>query len=62
MYIIEYEKGVYASDGQGDPARTLVKYYAKQFRSKKDALKFMSHALIKVNSFRKFTNPKVLTV
>jgi hypothetical protein len=40
MYIIEYEPGVYAANGDGIPSRTtLVKDYAKQFRSKKNEVK-----------------------
>lgn len=62
MYVIEFEQGVYATSGEGDPARTLKLENALRFSIEREAEKFLSRTIKRVQSFRKFTNPKVLWV
>jgi len=52
MYIIEFEKGVYATEGEGDPARTLRKVYAQTFSTKKKAEARLKIVLNEIKSFR----------
>lgn len=57
-YIVELEKGVWLSVGEGDPARTLKIENAKQFKRKgwaKRGLKF-------ARDYRPFVKAKIRTV
>ena len=42
MYIIELEKGVWVTKGQGDPPRTLVKENASRFTTDRKALIYLN--------------------
>jgi len=59
MYIIVYENGVYATDGEGDPARTLKINNAQLFYSEAIAQKELDKRLDEIKGFRKFPNAKV---
>ena len=59
MYIIEFEKGVYATKGSGDPARTLKVENAQRFSNKVAAKTKLGITLEKIKPYRKFSNPKV---
>jgi len=62
MYIIEFEKGVYATEGEGDPARTLRKVYAQTFSTKKKAEARLKIVLNEIKSFRQLPNSKVVYI
>jgi hypothetical protein len=55
MYIIEFEKEVYATKGNGDPARTLKIANAKRFSDKSTAKEYLDA----IKSYRKFPNAKI---
>ena len=44
MFIVKLERGVYLADGEGDPARTLVKENAKLFSSMLEAVRALTAA------------------
>ena len=46
------EKGVWLADGHGDPPRTLVEDYAKEFESQGEALEALKDA----RKYRPFKN------
>lgn len=58
MHIVELEKGVWLAEGEGDPARTLRKENAKNFKDEKEA----AVALEEARSFRPFINAKTEAV
>lgn len=59
MYIIQFEEGVYASRGKGDPARTLKIENAKRFSCELDANNTLSKIINEIKYFRRFTNPLI---
>jgi hypothetical protein len=59
MYIIEFEEGVYATKGVGDPARTLKIENAVRYSDKTFAKKELTKTIKRVAKFRTFTNPQV---
>lgn len=54
--IVELESGVYLADGEGDPARTILKENAQQFLSMKDAC----IALTKARQYRPFKGAVII--
>ena len=49
---VQLETGVWLTDGDGDPARTLIEEKAREFDSKKEALA----ALAKAREYSPFKN------
>lgn len=49
---VQLEKGVWLTDGEGDPPRTLVEGNAKEFDSNDEAIR----ALTKARKYRPFKN------
>jgi len=59
MYIIEFETGIYATKGNGDPSRTLKIENAQRFESKIKAEERLSSILSRIKYYRIFSNPKI---
>jgi len=57
MYIVELEAGVYLSDGEGDPPRTLDPKFAIGFHTMAEA----GEALTMAREFRPFPNATINT-
>jgi hypothetical protein len=55
-FIVELEKNVWLAPREGDPGRTLVKEYAKEFASEKDANRAIESARV----YRLFRKAKVI--
>lgn len=53
--VIELEPGVWMSEGEGDPPRTLNKEYAYEFRTMESAIK----ALKMARQFRAFEKAQI---
>jgi len=58
-YMVELETGVYLTDGEGDPPRTLIRDNAALYGDKGTALAALDRAR-KVAPFRKFKNAQIL--
>lgn len=56
LFIVELEEGVWLTNGEGDPPRTLVKENAVGFFNKQDAIK----ALEEAKTIRPFKNAKII--
>lgn len=52
---VQLEDGVWLTDGEGDPPRTLVEEKAKEFKNTEEALK----ALTKAREFRPFETAQI---
>lgn len=59
MFIIEFEDGVYATKGTGDPARTLRIKNAQRFSERGKAERKLTKIIEDVKSFRKLPKSKV---
>ncbi|MDA3781027.1 MAG: hypothetical protein PF487_12520 [Bacteroidales bacterium] len=59
MYIIEFEKGVYATKGSGDPARTLKVENARTFSDNVEAKIILTDILEEIKTWRKFPNARI---
>lgn len=55
QYVVKLDDGVWLSDGEGDPARTLVFENAKRFRTNRQGV----IALQKARQFRPFRRAEV---
>jgi len=59
MYIIEFEKGVYATKGNGDPSRTLKVENAQRFSDEISAKTKLDIIIERIKPYRKFSNPQI---
>ena len=62
MYIIEFEKGVYSADLEGDPGRTVKKENARRFNSNVEANIVLADLLQEIKPFRTFPNAKIIPI
>jgi len=58
-YLIELEESVWVADWDGDPPRTILKYNAKPYKTKKGA-KIALMRILKRFPYRKFPKAKVI--
>ena len=58
MYVLELEKGVWFTSGEGDPARTLKIENAKKFKKRGLA----KHGLRIARSYRPFLKARIVCV
>ena len=54
-FLVEIEEGVWLTDGEGDPPRTLDAQFAKPFESQSDA----TAAIEEARRFRPFKSPRI---
>lgn len=54
-FIVEIEEGVWLTDGEGDPPRTLDAQFAKSFESLADAMTAIEEA----RQLRPFKSPRI---
>jgi len=58
MFIVKLEKGVWLAPCKGDPGRTIVKYHAKRYKTRKGAMIAAAKSL----KYREFNKPEIVDV